>query len=602
MLPRKLAVTTDIERQQLLDETKVFGEFTGCTPNEGLQCGCVPQAWLAILVSVLQIFLYAPLALFSNIYYDRWVGAKILLRMCWLGMEPWTANIALLFGMGNLHQTLRLQECSVPSKRLQGSHQRVRNSFMSDVLGSDFIMGEGDYDYWMPSWILWLGAQVLSRMALLYYPNTLEPEKLVRCDRVEFDEICETTIERFGAQFGARVDLSAERHSELGAIRLCVEGLGASALERRGSSYVVDYSSIEAMPVREGYMRMGGCMRLSSSLDHVEGLDLFGKTYLPTDPEWAGALHIFRCTCGAALIFYPHTISCHYLRGGFTATVVREMDPDHPWRRVLTPFTVMTLHVNWGAKSIISGPGAIFDRLGPFTQWSTQELFRSACRQFRVESLASNLQRRGVSDLGKEEYPYGYWGLKLYSIFETFAREYIDHYWPTDASVTADAGLRWFFDQYSRLLPEICEHAPSGRVSAREELVTFLASHIWEVTAVHEHTGHVGDLLRQYDMFHTHVVEGSLENVESLLPSLPSRLSLLFARALTSRPGAKLYQADPRELSRFFLDSCDPAISDRFMASLQKLHEEIAVFDAEQPDSLVFKSFDPYVLEISVTV
>ena len=271
MLPRKLAAATDIEKQQLLNVKKVFGECTGCAPNEGLQWGCVPQAWLAILVSVLQILLYAPLALFSNIYYDRWVGARILLRMCWLGLEPWTANIALLFGMGNLRQTLKLQECSIPSKRLQGSHRRVRNSFMSDVLGSDFIMGEGDYDYWMPSWILWLGAQVLSRMDLFYYPNTLEPEKLVRCDRVEFDEICETTIERFGGQFGARVDLSAERHSELGAIRLCIEGLGASALQRRGSSYVVDYSSIEAMPVREGYMRMGGCMRLSSSLDHVEG-------------------------------------------------------------------------------------------------------------------------------------------------------------------------------------------------------------------------------------------------------------------------------------------------------------------------------------------
>lgn len=50
-------------------------------------------------------------------------------------------------------------------------------------------------------------------------------------------------------------------------------------------------------------------------------------------------------------------------------------------------------------------------------------------------------------------------------MLETFAKEYIDHYWPTDASVTADAGLRWFFDQYSRLLPEICRYALSWHIS-----------------------------------------------------------------------------------------------------------------------------------------
>ena len=294
MLPReRAAATAQHEVRQLLEEEQVFGKFTGCTPNEGIQCGCVPQAWLAISVALLQIVLYAPLALLSRSWYEAWVGARILLRMSWLGMEPWAANIALMFGLGNLFCGTLLQQCSVPSSKTQGSHQRIRNAFMSEVLGSDFIMGEGDYDQWMPAWFRWLGDQVLGRMAVFYYPNTLEPSKLIRCSRSQFDTICETTIERFGTQYGARVDLSAARHSEVGAIRFCTQGLGAYALARRGNSYVVDYSSIEAMPVRQGYMRMGGCMRLSSSLDRVEGLDLHGKTYLPTDDDWAGALHLY---------------------------------------------------------------------------------------------------------------------------------------------------------------------------------------------------------------------------------------------------------------------------------------------------------------------
>ena len=30
---------------------------------------------------------------------------------------------------------------------------------------------------------------------------------------------------------------------------------------------------------------------------------------------------------------------------------------------------------------------------------------------------------------------------------------------------------------------------------------------------MHEHSGFVGDLVRQYDMFHTRVVDGDLENL-----------------------------------------------------------------------------------------
>ena len=251
------------EGQQLLEGKKVFGEFTGCVSNEGIQCGWIPQAWFAILASLLQIVLYAPLALFSTQVYEAWIGARILLRMALWGMEPWAANVALLFGLGNLFEGIRLEQCSVPIRETQGKHQRIRNSFMSDVLGSDFIMGEGDYDQWMPPLFRWIGAQVLSRMAVFYSPTVLEPKNLIRCDRSEFDSICETTIERFGDKFGSRVDLTMERHSEAGAIRLCTEGQGAFALERRGGSYVVDYSSLEVMPVRDWVAVMECTLRLT---------------------------------------------------------------------------------------------------------------------------------------------------------------------------------------------------------------------------------------------------------------------------------------------------------------------------------------------------
>ena len=63
MLPRKLAAATDIEKQQLLNVKKVFGECTGCAPNSmhlwrsfptsitidglvpGFSCGCAGWEW-----------------------------------------------------------------------------------------------------------------------------------------------------------------------------------------------------------------------------------------------------------------------------------------------------------------------------------------------------------------------------------------------------------------------------------------------------------------------------------------------------------------------------------------------------------------------------
>jgi hypothetical protein len=379
--------------------------------------------------------------------------------------------------------------------------------------------------------------------------------------------------------------------------------MGAALLERRGNGFVVDVSSLQVLPMRPGFARFGGLMCLSSGLDAVEGLTLWGNTYLPGDDAWEGAFYIFRVTVGTRLIAFPHTAYCHFLDAGFTATVSREMPSDHPWCRVLAPFTVATLNVNFGAKNMIIAPGGMVSRFTGATQWTVEEIFRIAVKEWRLEKFTDELKRKGVDNLTQEEYGYGHWGKQLFSIFETFAEEYINHYWRDDAMVAADSGLQYFFEQYSGLFPKICLRPPPSSVSTKAELVTFLSHLIWVVTAVHEHTGNIADHLHQFDEYHTHAKDGDLKDLTSLLPCTSSRLAVLFSRALTSRPGAKLYQSDVTVFSRFFREDCDPGISERFMSALSKLHDDLQEHNqaSHYTDSKLYV-FDPYELEVAVTV
>ena len=161
---------------------------------------------------------------------------------------------------------------------------------------------------------------------------------------------------------------------------------------------------------------------------------------------------------------------------------------------------------------------------------------------------------------------------------------------------------------------------PTGVVvRTTHELVDFATSMIWRVTAMHEHTGWTSDIIRSFEMAHTYVSNGDLDDKASLMPDCVGRMQNVFTMALTSKYGAELWHAEDNEvallgskgtmappMSEFlaFLPqdgSFNRDIAQRFFAELLDLHNELA--EANRADPLrAFRTFDPLVLEIGVTV
>ena len=98
---------------------------------------------------------------------------------------------------------------------------------------------------------------------------------------------------------------------------------------------------------------------------------------------------------------------------GMVTTLVREMDPDHPLRRFISPFTINTLSITYGAKVTILMEGSILARNGGYTNEGLVECIRHQTKAWRFETYAEELKRRGTAGLPADRYPWGHFAEKL---------------------------------------------------------------------------------------------------------------------------------------------------------------------------------------------
>lgn len=389
------------------------------------------------------------------------------------------------------------------------------------------------------------------------------------------------TFQRFGVYNGHAPPPGFDLHGEAAAIQWVTLGYGAGALRRDEASgrFVADYASSEERPVRPGFRRVGGQLWLSPDLSRVVELRSFGRSYVPADAEFKGALYLLRTAMIIDQVAGPHTMWSHYLDAACVTTAIREIDYDHPLRRFVAPFTVGTLSVTYGAKLTVIDDRAMLARVSGFTAEGMAMMYTEAVREWRMETFRDACKRKGVAHFSAEQYPFAHWGQRLSACFEAFAADYVAQHWVSDAEVAADAELQLFFGKYSAMFPRICEHPPPPSVARRAELVTFMAHFMWAVTAQHEHTGNTADSLYAFEAGSVSApAESVLDDVASLQPTKMNRLSVLYIQSLTTKQAPTLYRADESEVSRFFLPQRDQHVVKRFMDNLFALHLEINAF------------------------
>ena len=179
----------------------------GFASNAGIRCGCIPQAWFAMFVSAIQIVFLAPFALCSRRMHEKWVAALVLFRFCWYGMDPYCANVCLFFGLTNLMKPgQQLSDFSVPGDRNWNRRKpiRIKDEYMSQLIGEDWHMSEGDCDIWFPYCLRSLAASILIFLGRWYKPNKSGQNK---CTKPQYQGMLKKTILQLG-DYGVRVNLA----------------------------------------------------------------------------------------------------------------------------------------------------------------------------------------------------------------------------------------------------------------------------------------------------------------------------------------------------------------------------------------------------------
>ena len=266
----------------------------------------------------------------------------------------------------------------------------------------------------------------------------------------------------------------ADVHSDATLTRLCFLGIGAHRLERlsgdavadeAAAAFVVRTNMLSELSVREGYASYGGDAYFDAGwrVLRIVRRELAPggareRSYAPGDSRWEYAKFAFRGSLVTLVTLVDHL---HELHLQWTAALVKAkreaLEPDHPVRRLLTPFTFGTIGVNDRAHDHLISPHGMAERCFALDAAGLQAAWRAAPRLVRgvVCAKGSSESERALFALDRErilgamiaegvETPYTTQCRSLVAILGRFVRGYLRACYADDEAIAADVDLRRF--------------------------------------------------------------------------------------------------------------------------------------------------------------
>lgn len=399
-------------------------------------------------------------------------------------------------------------------------------------------------------------------------------------------------------------------HTARGLARFCTQGEGAIHIRKlapgegyAGEGFVVDFQWLESeseVSALGGYKRLGGGIYLSDDLATACRVRYGGHDYLPTDRGFAGAGLIVRTTaCNYTVVGY-HAVRVHEMTSNWVALASRSvLDAEHPLRRLLSPFIVLSAHVDAVCSTIIMHAEQLIGRANP--AWDARShayLCRHSRDTFHYESLPAGLTRRGLMHGATLLTEHAEEEVALWNIFHDFVSNYVDacDCWSTDAGVEGDKGVRAFFTELSALWDKGCPTLPPAAVTSKASLIEFCTWFIYQVTAHHEQTGQfVANATLEWDYMWFSLRDGPVDNVNALVPSLQDRWTYVIGAALTQSPTPRLCS----DFSRFFHEPTRHTVQ-KLHADLEAFHIALTKRNAKRVQPILW--VDPRRLPIAVGV
>ena len=277
---------------------------------------------------------------------------------------------------------------------------------------------------------------------------------------------------------------------------MAFQGLGSHRLERVDddpeATYIVDLSWMVAFPVREGFERYGACAFFDDNRQIVRVYTAHNDTtHYRSDASWETAKWCWRTSLFVGVTIADHLGSVHYLTSNLLVTATREqLPPEHPFRRLLTPFIYGTVDVNRDAYVLLSPKQGLAHRTFAFTYDGMVRCLLKGVESVRLQTFPEALVNAGMDSLG-DEFPYATDGLALYDILEQYVRDYLAIYYPDDTAVADPAIRRWWL-----ALTQQCPNLGLKPLQTAEQLIRVTTHFVFTVTGMHSQVGDVADYTR----------------------------------------------------------------------------------------------------------
>jgi len=351
------------------------------------------------------------------------------------------------------------------------------------------------------------------------------PDSADECGFWAADENPEATIlkqiEKY-PEHRVLVPWGADRMSDTALEDIIFYGIGQHRLQKvpptdtwgaqiHGAYYAVYLNFASTLEVKSGFAKLGADAYFDAT-GKILGIVRNGRIWRPTDSlgkettctgylwwkscsyelGWRHAKLAFRGTLMAIITLIDHLYGLHFTIGNAIVTSnVRELDPAHPLRRLLTPFGFRTEAINFQAANVLTPEYHLVHRASALSNKGMHDAYAFAnttSRMMTWNTIVYKIKTRGDT-VDTFTLPIDEDGTDYYAIINKYVKSYMQLHFDYAANTCGSDGsmVDWYIRANS-VLPQMDLPMPMTCESVEEVVSMFM----YLVSAMHQHVGTIG--------------------------------------------------------------------------------------------------------------
>ncbi|XP_063807648.1 polyunsaturated fatty acid lipoxygenase ALOX15B-like [Pseudophryne corroboree] len=270
----------------------------------------------------------------------------------------------------------------------------------------------------------------------------------------------------------------------------------------KGNIFLADYKILQGISAnksingKQQYMAAPMCILWKNPQDQLVPIAIqLAQTpgenapiFLPSDSEsdWLLAKIWVRNSDYQVHEVVTHLLHTHLFAEVFNIATTRQLPMGHPVYKLIIPHLRYTLEINVLARSILIGPGALFDQAIAIGKGGIPILLKKAMDGVTYSSLClpDDIQARGVKSI--PNYLYRDDGMKIWLAVESFVSNIVNYYYECDVDVSTDPELQaWVAEIYKEGFLENTSTGMPSSLETKASLIKYLTMMIFTCSAQH---------------------------------------------------------------------------------------------------------------------